>query len=106
MLDAWLRAQQMTETLSGFTAREIETMPLDEYARLTGREFGVIEPAAPPAEPSQPGQDPAGVMAAQHPEHATEDPGVDFRNLTMRQYERVREQLGIGRSASARGILG
>jgi hypothetical protein len=47
MIDAWLRAQQMTETFSGFTAREIETMSMDEFARLAGRER-VTRPTAPP----------------------------------------------------------
>jgi hypothetical protein len=81
------------------SAAQISALPVSQYARLTGREFKITaEPEPEPALVSPPGQDPAGVIAAQHPEHAAEDPGTDFQALTMRQYSQIRGQLGIGQS--------
>jgi hypothetical protein len=101
--EAWLRAQRMRETFSGFTAHEIETMPMDEFARMTGREFGSIEPVEPPGGPVpaavHPGREqPEAVTAAQHQ-------GTDFHVMSMAEYGRARDQLGIGRSPSARGLF-
>jgi hypothetical protein len=36
------------------------------------------------------------VLAAQHPEHSTEHPGVDFSQLSMSDYALLRDQLGVG----------
>ena len=77
------RAADQPEPFSGFPAHEIETMPMDEFARLTGREF-VIEPTTAPR----------AVAEAQHPAHSVEHPGIDFAQLSMSEYKRVREHLG------------
>jgi hypothetical protein len=107
LIEAWLTGQAHREAFEDMSAAQISALPVSQYARLTGREFKITaEPVPEPALVSAPGQDPAGVMAAQHPQHATEDPGEDFQNMTMSQYEQIRGQIGIGRSASARGILG
>ena len=78
--DAWLRTQQMTETFSGFTAHEIATMPLDEFARLAGRQ--TIGQAATQAfdtePPGRPRQEPAPAQSApQPPAPEPGPPGMD-----------------------------
>jgi len=101
--DAWLRAQRMTATFSDFSAHDLATMPMDEFTRLTGRKL-VTEPPAP--QQAHPGHDPQAVAAAQQPARSVEHPGIDFSQLSMSEYKRVREHLGIGRSPSTRGIFG
>ena len=112
MSDFWtaqLTARRI-EDETGLTPAEQVALPLGEWSRLAyGRTpaQGALQALNSPDEPldGPPGQDPAGVMAAQHPEHTAEDPGVDFRQMTLDEYALVREQLGVGRSMSARGIF-
>ena len=97
--DAWLRTQQMTETFSGFTAHEIATMPLDEFARLAGRQ--TISQAATQAFGTEPPgrlrQEPAPAQTVpQAP--APEPQGIDVTALSMDEYIQLRGQLGVGRS--------
>ena len=103
LLDAWFDSARFRDKFGDMSADEIEQMSFAEYAARTGREFKVTPVAE--AEPVPAGQDPAGVMAAQHPQHATEDPGVDFQRMTMRQYEQIPSRY-IRPSSTARGILG
>ena len=97
--DAWLRTQQMTETFSGFTAHEIATMPLDEFARLAGRPTigqdaaGAVE-AGPPGRPRQPAQT------------APEPQGVpDFGAMGMAEYGAVRSKFIRPSSGAGRGLF-
>jgi hypothetical protein len=97
--DAWLSTQQMTETFSGFTAHEIATMPLDEFARLAGRQ--TIGQAATQAFGTEPlgrlREEPAPAQTVpQAP--APEPQGIDVTSLDMAEYAQLRGQLGIGRS--------
>lgn len=94
---AWLDSQHHREAFEGLSAADINRMDFATYARLAGRTLAVTpEPTAPPQT----------VATAQHPAHSVEQsPGIDFSQLSMSQYRRVREQLGIGQSASARGLF-
>jgi hypothetical protein len=94
---AWLDSQHHREAFEDLSAADINRMDFATYARLTGRTLTVTpEPTAPPQ----------AVAEAQHPAHSVEHPGIDFAQLSMSEYKRVREHLGIGRSPSARGIFG
>ena len=105
MSDFWtaqLTARRI-EDETGLTPAEQVALPLGEWSRLAyGRTpaQGALQALNSQDEPPQraPGQDPAGVMAAQHPQHATEDPGVDFRQMSLAEYALVRDQMGVGRS--------
>jgi hypothetical protein len=107
LIEAYVYGQQHSEAFEDMSATQINALPVAEYARRTGRSIKVEpEPVAEAVPVSAPGQDPAGVIAAQHPPHATEDPGTDFQAITMDEYSQIRDQIGIGRSPSARGIFG
>jgi hypothetical protein len=55
---AFLSAREHQDVVSHFTAREIEQMPFDEFARLTGRTFGVTPIGSPaPQQPPAPVQE-------------------------------------------------
>ena len=92
-----LAQQRLAET--GLSPAELLSLDMADYARLTGRPTigQVAAQAAETAPPGTPRQDPAGVMAAQHPEHSAEDPGIDFRQMTIAEYAQLRGQLGVGR---------
>ena len=94
---AWLDSQHHREAFEDLSAADINRMDFAAYARLTGRTLSVTpEPTAPPQT----------VAAVQHPAHSVEHPAIDFSQLSMSEYSRVRERLGIGSRPSARGILG
>jgi hypothetical protein len=84
--DAWLRAQQMTETFSGFTADEINAMSMDEFARLSGRSYKAIPLTVH-------GDDPEPVPESQE---AAEPKGVDIASMDMATYAQFRQAAGIG----------
>jgi hypothetical protein len=97
-----IAALRVTET--GLSPAELLALPMDEYARVTGR--------ATPAEaalqtldmqiPGIPRQEPPA--APQAPENAPQ--GVDLNSLSMSEYATLRGWLGIGRTRQeGRGIL-
>ena len=97
----------MTETFSTFTTHEIETMPMDEFARLAGRQ--TIGQAATQAfetePPGRPRQESAPAQSAPQPP-AAEPQGIDVASMDMQTYAQLRGQLGMGRShKEGRGIF-
>ena len=105
LIDTYLTMQQiMAQT--GLSAAELAAMPLDEYARLSGRQTpaqaavqalnaqyeasapqGQEQPPAPVQEPLEPPQ------------------GVDVSQLSMREYAALRGQLGMTGREYGRGAL-
>jgi hypothetical protein len=76
MIDTYLTAQQIMEQ-TGLSAAELAALPMDEYARLSGRP--TVAQSTPPA-PQTP----------------------DFVNMSMDDYAAYRQQAGIGVSQKER----
>ena len=117
--EAFLASQRLSgllrEAVEDLSAADFNRMSMADYAKIR-EQAGLtsMDPFAqtysfePPGQPRQdhPGQDPQAATEAQHPLHSVEHPDIDFSQLSMSDYKRVREHLGIGRSPSARGIFG
>jgi hypothetical protein len=97
MLDTYLTARQHQDVLSYFTARELDAMDMDEFARLTGRQtpaqaairaldaqYSTPPPASPQADPGMP-------EAPQQP---------DFAAMDMSEYAAYREASGLAARSS------
>lgn len=95
MIDIYLTAQQIMEQ-TGLSAAELAALPLDEYARLSGRQTpaqAAIQALNPQYEASAPqGQEqpPAPVQEAQQP---------DVNAMDWQQYARWREASGIAQKS-------
>jgi hypothetical protein len=104
MADAFLALQKMFDTFSGYSARDIEEMPMGEYVRL--REQAGLAPIAQPARDMPP---PAPVPPVAAPEAPPESAGpraVDVSQLSMDEYAQFRDQIGIGQGRQeGRGAL-
>jgi hypothetical protein len=99
---AFLSAQYHREAFTDMSPADINRLDMSKYARLTGRQTPV-QAAIQAAENQPPGR-PRETPAAP-PSPAPGPQGTDFASLGMAEYGRVRDQLGIGRSASARGLF-
>ena len=83
----------MAET--GLSAQELNQLPMDEWARLTGRPtIGQLAAQAgdfePPGIPRQPAPQPQETTGTPEP------PGIDVSSLDMAEYAQLRQQLGMG----------
>ena len=98
--EAWLRTRQMTEIFSAFTAHDIATMSMDEFARLSGRDLtGQVATEVYEGNSEPPGR----------PRQAQDDPGqhqgTDFSQLSMSEYAAVRTRYIRPSSGTGRGIF-
>ena len=108
-LDTLLAAQRMQDEFYGFSADEIERMPMADYARI--RERAGLDPIDPYTDayakyepPGVPQQPPAAPETA--PEATETAPqGIDLAHMTMEQYSQIRAQLGVGGREYGKGAL-
>lgn len=95
---AGLRLQAET----GLSARELNEMSMDEFARILGRPtFAESAIAALQAQGETPGTVTPGEAAA-HEESPVPvpdaGPGIDISSLSLSEYSQIRQQLGMGQS--------
>jgi hypothetical protein len=106
-LDTLLAAQRMQDQFCGFSADEIERMPMDSYREIR-RRAGLpdVDPYSDAyAKYETHGQDPA--PAPQNAPGAPQSPpqGIDLQSMTMAQYAAVRGQLGVQGDEYGKGAL-
>lgn len=106
MADAWLQLQAMTETFSGFTAREIAEMPFDEYSRLRQRAgLAPVEVPVTPA-PAPQAPEPHFTETVTSPEPVGLDPdSPEYFRAWRSQRVSGGERVGIFDSASRQAQL-
>lgn len=98
---AFLTASQLREAIEDLSPAEINKLSMSDYAAI--RQRAGLDPIHPFSGAYAP-EPPWGARQAPA-EIPQQDPGVDFASLGMAEYGRVRDQLGIGRSPSARGLF-
>lgn len=97
---------QRLEEETGLTPAQILALPMDEYARLTGRPTGsqLAGQAADPVPPGTPRQEPAPAQTV--PQAPAPGPqAIDVQGMTMAEYSAVRGQFGVQGREYGRGIL-
>lgn len=102
--EAFLAASQLREATEDLSAQEINRLPMADYAKI--RERAGLPAADPFAEayapepPGRPREAPAPTQTA------PPAPGpIDVQAMGMQEYKQLRDRLGIGRSASDRGLF-
>jgi hypothetical protein len=97
-----LAYQRLAET--GLTAAELLSLPMDEYARVTGR----LTPtqAALSAINAQEHQEPPAAPDTAFTETVEAPQGVDVASMTLAEYAQFRQEAGIGGREYGNGILG
>ena len=100
---AFLSASQLREAVEDLSAADINRMSFSEYARIRGRAgLPGVDPFAKAYAPEPSGRP---RQAQGHPGQDPQPEPIDIQAMGMAEYRRVREQLGIGRSPSARGLF-
>lgn len=102
--EAFLAASQLRESFEDMSAQEINALPMTDYGRI--REAAGLPPVDP-FDAVYKDVPPGCSRQAQEPQTAPDEAQhrTDFSALSMAEYGRVRDQLGIGRSPSARGLF-
>ncbi|MGH3275466.1 MAG: hypothetical protein ACRDNZ_14235 [Streptosporangiaceae bacterium] len=103
-LSAWLDASKLKDHFGDMSAAEINALNFTEYSKI--REAAGLPAADPFAEAYAP--EPPGRPREAHPGQAPQavpEHALGIKAMGMSEYTELREHLGIGRSASARGLF-
>lgn len=95
--ESWVQVDRFAREHPELSAEDIRAMPVNELARLTGWQT----PPTLTHVPAEPVTAPTAVTA---PSGATPEP-VSVRAMTHAEYAAYRQQIGMGKSTSARGIF-
>lgn len=92
-IDTYLTAQQLMEA-TGLSASELASLPMDEFARLSGRPTPA-QAAIDALDARYESQTPQAPAPTQTQPLAPEPQGVSVQDMTMEQYAQLRSQLGV-----------